>query len=73
MDNMSAYIVNNQEEINKIYFYADKENAPKTIKFPCVIIEEDHIISGISRYSYYIEYCPKGLDFRSWAVGKGAK
>lgn len=62
-------IINKQEEINEQYHY--KDTPPQAKEFPCLLKTEfvDYGIMG-DGIVYTLEYCPEGLDFKSWATGR---
>ena len=63
-------IINKQEEINEQYHYNDS-SPPQAKEFPCLLKTEfvDYGIMG-DGIVYTLEYCPEGLDFKSWATGR---
>jgi len=72
MSDEERRIVRNIEEVHAFYYYKDKSSSPVPKKYPCVMWQE-HNDGGIGGpyVSHGFEYAPDGVDFYSWAVGKG--
>lgn len=73
MDDVERRVVYSQDEVNDFFYYQSVE-APEPKFFPCIMYRE-HLTGGLGGDYFYhgFEYPPEGVDFPSWAAGKGVR